>query len=383
MANTMLLTRRARFLKSLFTLDHRVRLGDVPVEIHPCPFVREMGNRERDDPRDRVLPGDFYPVPDNRVVENERFSYPVFLPRGASRASQAIILLHGLNERDWDKYLPWAERLLLDTGKAVILFPIAFHVNRVPTPWRDSRVLHALAGERRRGMSDAANATFVNVAISTRLSACPSRFHLSGKETLFNLWQLVAAIRDGRHPLFHEGTTVDLFAYSIGALLAQVLLLADPCQLTTASRLFIFCGGALFSYMDGSARDIIDREAYSRVRSFYLNEFLSTPGALDDPFDEAFRALILPGLSRERREAFFERARARVRVVTLDNDTVMPTAGARAALGEGLAREMLDEMSFPFPCTHQQPFPLHERVSPSLVHRSFEALFSRAAALLA
>ncbi|MDR0766244.1 MAG: DUF6051 family protein [Odoribacteraceae bacterium] len=376
----MILLQRAQLLKSLFTLDRPVRVDDQPVDILPCPFTRRLGDRQDDDPRDRVPPGDFYPVPDNRVTENERFTYPVFLPRDARPARRAILLLHGLNERDWDKYLPWAERLLLDTGAPVILFPVAFHVNRVPARWRDPRALHALATARRR---EADNATFVNVAISTRLAARPSRFHLSGRETLFNLWQLVDAIRAGRHPLFREGATVDLFAYSIGALLAQVFLLADPGRLASASRLFMFCGGALFSYMNGSARDIIDSDAYSRVRSYYLNDFQQAVAPRDDPFDEAFRAMILPGVARERREAFFESARDRVRSVTLAGDSVMPTTGARAAFGERLADGMLEEVEFPYPCTHQQPFPLHERVSPRLVHDAFDSLFRRAATCLA
>jgi len=72
---------------------------------------------------------------DGKIDENFSFVYPVFMPGGKQRADKAILLLHGLNERNWSKYLTWAEQLCKKTGKAVILFPIAYHVNRSPLSW--------------------------------------------------------------------------------------------------------------------------------------------------------------------------------------------------------------------------------------------------------
>jgi hypothetical protein len=373
----MSLFQRARLLRSLFRVDRGVSLEDSPVEIRSCLFVCRR-RREAGCAREGALPGDFSPVADRQVAENRRFSYAVFLPRGAARSRGAILLLHGLNERDWDKYLPWAERLVLLTGKAVVLFPIAFHMNRAPAAWRDPRLSLALAGARR---SMGRNATFANATISARLSACPWRFHLSGKETLFDLRQLLGEIREGRHPLFVAGARVDMFAYSIGALLAEVLLLSDRGGLTGDARLFMFCGGALFSYMNGEARDIVDGEAYARVRSFYLDEFLGRGDG--GAFERAFRSMIVDGVGRERREVFFEGARERVRAVTLSNDAVMPTPGARAAFGERLSGAMLEEMTFPFVCSHQHPFPPGEGAAGELVEAAFDGLFDRAAGLLA
>ncbi|MDR2130619.1 MAG: DUF6051 family protein [Odoribacteraceae bacterium] len=378
----MELLQRTRFLRSLFTFERRVVLEDAPVEIRPCLFVETIGEREMNDLQAGGPGGDFCSTPDNRIEENKRFSYAVFLPGGTTRGDRAILLLHGLNERSWDKYLPWAEYLSLATGKAVILFPIAFHMNRAPACWRDPRALQPLVALRKQGGDGTRNSTFVNVAISARLSAKPERFYLSGRESLFNLWQLFSEIRDGRHSLFKEGASIDIFAYSIGALLAQVLLLSDPGRLTRDSRLFMFCGGALFSYMDGSARDIVDQEAYARVRSFYTNEFLATARGEGDRFEKAFKAMILPRVSRAYREAFFERASERVRVVTLKNDSVMPTPGAREAVGERLAGSLVEELDFPFPYSHQHPFPVNDRVDPGLVHRAFESLFQRVAGFL-
>ncbi|MDR1273930.1 MAG: DUF6051 family protein [Odoribacteraceae bacterium] len=375
----MNLTQRASMLKTLFTHEKSVVLEDAPVEIRSYPFVQALGEREIDDLQAGMPAGEFCPTPDNGIEENKRFPYAVFLHGKAGGARGAIILLHGLNERSWDKYLPWAERLATTTGKAVILFPLAFHMNRTPARWRDPRAL--LPWVSRRG-SEAGNATFANVAISTRLAASPLRFYASGRESVLNLWQLVAEIRGGRHPLFKEGATVDLFAYSIGALLAQVLLLADPGGLTGDTRLFMFCGGALFSYMDGSARDIVDQAAYARVREFYLDDFPRAFRLDEDPIVKAFKAMIVPGGAGGYREAAFERAGQRLRAVTLRRDSVIPTRGVARALGERLAASALEEWDFPFPYSHQHPFPAAPGVEPGLLQRSFDALFDRAAGFL-
>ena len=61
---------------------------------------------------------------DSRIGENYFFEYPVFTPSGKQKQNKAILLLHGLNERNWNKYLTWAEYLCSNTGKPVILFPI-------------------------------------------------------------------------------------------------------------------------------------------------------------------------------------------------------------------------------------------------------------------
>ena len=63
-----------------------------------------------------------------------------------------------------------------------------------------------------------------------------------GRESVYNMWQLVHEIKNGEHPLFKEDTSINLFAYSIGALLSQVLLLANPDKMFTDTRLFMFCG---------------------------------------------------------------------------------------------------------------------------------------------
>ena len=65
------------------------------------------------------------------ILENKEFTYSLFKKPGPARSEKVILLFHGLNEHSWHKYLPWAKTLVERTGKTVILFPIAFHMNRI------------------------------------------------------------------------------------------------------------------------------------------------------------------------------------------------------------------------------------------------------------
>src|SRR5690554_2612645 len=118
---------------------------------------------------------------DNYINENISFSYPVFIPHKTKikNYEEAIILLHGLNERNWDKYLTWAEYLCVNSGKPVILFPIAYHINRAPSSWSNPRKMITLLNQRKEKYDDDRSMSFANVALSSRLSQNPERFYRS------------------------------------------------------------------------------------------------------------------------------------------------------------------------------------------------------------
>ena len=59
-------------------------------------------------------------------------------------------MLHGLNERKWDKYLAWAHYLAEETGKPVIIFPTSFHINRSLPEWLNPRLMNTRAEFRRK-----------------------------------------------------------------------------------------------------------------------------------------------------------------------------------------------------------------------------------------
>jgi hypothetical protein len=97
---------------------------------------------------------------DSKIKENINFNYSIFQSYKPDKEKAikekkkdkkkkpkkiksrgVIILLHGLNEKDWTKYLPWAKKLTESTHKTVILFPIAFHMNRAPKEWLDPKFM--------------------------------------------------------------------------------------------------------------------------------------------------------------------------------------------------------------------------------------------------
>ena len=110
--------------------------------------------------------------PDRNVAENMKFRIPVFIPSGNRTYDKAVILLHGLNEKHWEKYLPWALTIMEETGHPVILFPIAFHMNRAPEQWASPREMMKVAMERKLIVSDSSNTSFVKRGAQSPDTVC-------------------------------------------------------------------------------------------------------------------------------------------------------------------------------------------------------------------
>ena len=119
-------------------------------------------------------------VPDIHIEENRKFRYHVVKPLNRDTFNEVVLFFHGFNEKYWDKYLPWAKKIADDTGKLVVMFPIAFHMNRAPHLWSDARKMFELSKHRKDTFPDIIDSTLSNVAISTRLHAFPQRFLWSG-----------------------------------------------------------------------------------------------------------------------------------------------------------------------------------------------------------
>jgi len=376
---------RTKYLNQLFSYERKTEIADSKLEIIPFRFTQTIGAGEIESFQKELSETNFCQMADNHIVENKHFTYMVFNPLKREKSGEAIILLHGLNERTWEKYLTWAEYLAMTTGKPVILFPIAFRMNRSPQLWSDPRAASPWVSRRKEEVADLCNSTFANVALSCRISENPLRFYASGRESVYNLWQLVQDIKTGVHPLFKEGTSINLFAYSIGAFLSQILLLANPDGLFTDSRLFMFCGGSIFSQMDGRARDIMDREAFDRMEHYFTHSFIertSVPATFKNDFlEQAFKAMIRPDVMKEFREKFFQSASDRIRAISLKKDTVIPTTGIFSALGKA-SDKILKEMDFLYPYSHQVPFPIRGKVDSAAVNQAFTSVFSQAASFL-
>ena len=357
-------------LANLFKQGADCRLTETETSIRFFPFGSTSCSGE-------TLPAD------SCIEENFFFEYPVFTPCGRQKQDKAILLLHGLNERNWNKYLTWAEFLCNNTGKPVILFPIAFHINRAPLSWSTPRTLSSLLSYRRDQYTDDRSISFANVALSDRISRNPERFYLSGRQTCADLTSLFETIKTGRHPLFKEGTHIDIFAYSIGAFLSQVTLMANPQGLFSDTRLFMFCGGSIFRSMRGVSRSIMDKAAFEKLYHYYVYVFGMEPTDQwfrDKAFDAFYRMISSDRLPSQR-ESFFERAGEKIGGIVLAQDTVITYRGVQEALGIKNAEERIELLDFPFPYSHENPFPANIK-DDSSVNRSFTNVFSRAANFL-
>src|SRR5699024_6529380 len=120
-------------------------------------------------------------------------------------------------------------------------------------------------------------------------------------------------------------------------LLSQVLLLANPEKMFSDTHLFMFCGGSIFSEMDGNARDIMDKEAFESIQKYYRHDFLEQrllPTTFKNDFmEQAFKTMIREDVMQDHRETFFHRACKRIRAISMKKDKVMPTFGVVKALG--------------------------------------------------
>ena len=328
-------------------------------------------------------------IADSQVEENSQFRYPLVLPAGEDRASSVVFLLHGLNERGWDKYLPWAARLAADTGSGVLLFPLPFHMCRAPAAWASPRLMHQVARERAGLFPDVLCSSFANAAISTRLQLVPERLCLSGLQALSDIGSLACAIRDGCHPSIDPAARMDIFGYSIGGLVGEILLLAGPTRAFAGSRLLLFCGGAALDLTDPVSRLILDSEAHRAIQGFYgpgfearaaENALLHHALSRHEPEAEAFSLLMSSKAKARERAARLEALGARVMSITLARDTVMPPAGVLATLHEeALPRPALDMvLDFPFQYSHEVPFPLRS-ARQGYVDAAFDRVFDLAA----
>ena len=250
------------------------------------------------------------------VVENKDFSYTLFKKRTTEPASGVILIFHGLNERSWIKYLPWAERLVELTGKAAILFPIAFHMNRAPSAWGESRAMNKVSDVRREYSTSIMNSSCANAAISSRIELIPQRFFWSGLQTFDDIVSLISEMRNGSNPHIAADATVDLFGYSIGSFLSEILIMTNPVNHFDDSRLFLFCGGPTLDRMSPNSKFILDSDATIAIYS-YFTERLDTELSLDKRiahyFGEAhqsgtiFKAMLSYRKNKELREEPFRK----------------------------------------------------------------------------
>lgn len=322
---------------------------------------------------------------DFMMPENRSFSYPVFVPRDR-KSDKVILLLHGLNERSWIKYLVWAHTLAQNTGRYVILFPIAFHINRSPESWHDPRQMMSQVKARTQWKNDISQSSFANIALSNRLTEDPLRFVQSGYVTISDILSLITSIRNGEHEFIPRTETIDIFSYSIGAFLSEILVMGNPEGLFTSTRLFIFCGGSVFSSMKGTSKLIMDSAAFDRIYDYYMKDFEESIKKKDNFTDliknsgigMAFRSMIDFARFSLFREKNLERLHDQIYAVSLRNDTVIPGEAVAATLTIKGKTDRVEIWDFPYQYSHENPFPVFNSSQSGEVDYWFEKVLEKA-----
>lgn len=326
-------------------------------------------------------------VKDDLVEENRDFQYHIITPANEKVIKKVTFLFHGFNEKNWDKYLVWAKAIAEQTKSSVILFPIAFHMQRSPQTWSDKRKMFLLSEKRRKKFPNIINSTLANVAISMRLHSMPQRFIWSGLQTYFDVIRFIEDCKAGKHPLIEKNFTFNIFAYSIGGLLAQILKLSNHKGYFSEAKVCLFCSGAVFNRLSPVSKFIIDSEANVALYSFLIEHFDSF--LKKDPFlrhyiegdhleGKVFHSMLDYQKLREVREGLLKKVENHIYAISLKRDTVIPTFEIINTL-QGAFRNInikVDEFDFDFNYTHENPFPINDNDSQA-IDSSFKDLFDK------
>jgi len=312
----------------------------------------------------------FIDVNDFDIECNKHFDYYILKRADVKKANETLIFFHGLNEKKWDKYLPWAYELAQKTKKAVILFPISFHMNRAEPIWSDRKQMIEVANFRKNKFPENTNFSFVNAAISSRLEAHPQRIFWSGFQTYSDIIEVIKDIRSDKIGSISADTTFDLFGYSIGSFLSMILKMADPEGIFRDSKLFCFCGGMTIDRMFPISKYIMDARAAIKMQSVFA-ELLSSDfksdkrlGHFQDvkahPKESWFKMMLRYNYFQKEREERIRELQNQIKVYVLEKDEVAPPIEALNTVKGGYRSINVDVeiQDYPFEYSHMTPFPL-------------------------
>jgi len=323
-------------------------------------------------------------IQDTDVKDNISFNYHVFSPSGTKRAKKIVLMFHGFNEKYWHKYLPWAKYIADTTGKTIVLFPIAFHMNRAPQEWSDFRLMYEVSNRRKELFPDIIHSTMANAAISTRMHTKPQRFLWSGIQTYFDVIQLIDEFKSGQHSFVASDAEIDIFSYSVGAFLGEILLMTNHKNYFDRSKLVMFCGGAVFNRLSSVSKSILDSEANMALYSYFI-EHLDSHLKKDEklrhylyerPEGISFRSMLNYGVMSDLREERLRAMADRLFAVGLKQDAVAPPYEIANTL-QGKYRDIPVQMEvcdLPYPYKHEEPFPTLEKISDE-VDAGFKQVF--------
>lgn len=326
-------------------------------------------------------------IKDIDVAENKRFKYFIIKPKGCERAKKATFLFHGFNEKNWDKYLTWAKTICEKTQSAVILFPIAFHMHRAPEYWSNKRHMFKLSEARQKRFPNIIHSTLSNVAISMRLHSMPQRFIWSGLQTYYDIIQFIEDCKSGNHPHISADFSYNIFAYSVGGMLAEILKLSNYKNYFQDTKVCLFCSGAVFNRLSPVSKFILDSEANVALYSFlveHFDKFLVKDNALRHFITEGhaegqvFHAMLDYQKMREFRDSLFKKWEKDFYAITLNQDAVIPSFEVMNTL-KGAYRDInipVENIDFEHKYSHENPFPIN-KAEAHLVEKNFTTIFEK------
>ena len=281
---------------------------------------------------------------DCRIEENTVFRFPLLREHAngpLKKHDHLVILLHGLNERSFSKYIPWAYQIWTNAQIPVAMFPLPFHINRVRREWAEEQ-----QDIYRRRMEIPGNefAHRFNAVISERLGVHPERFIWGALQAYWDLIDLVAEIRAGRHPHFTADTRVDVLGFSAGGYVALALLLENHQGWFERSRGVMFASCAAIRDVNLSSMLILDHAAEVALMKLYVKyrEKLMSPRMkhwLDHHHEAAwFNAFLGLMPNRALLDARLKEIAPRLLAVAGSADQVMPVGAMMNAL-QGIRRD--------------------------------------------
>lgn len=323
---------------------------------------------------------------DAEIPENIKFRYHMMMPKDVEKSKGIIFMFHGFNEKNWYKYLPWAKYIIEKTGKSIVMFPIAFHMNRAPAVWSNTREMYKVSEQRKERHPDILCSSLSNVAISTRLHNKPQRFIWSGLQTYYDVIDFVEHFKADLHPAIDKDASIDFFSYSIGTFLGEILMMSNKNNYFSESKYATFCGGAIFNRLSPVSKFILDSEANVSLYSFVV-EHLESHMKRDeilrhymhtDPEGNNFRSMLnYRTLTLEREQRFREMSN-QFYAVTLAQDEVIPPYEVMNAL-QGSRRDIpinIEILDYPYKYIHEDPFPALSKIEDE-VDKQFRYTFDK------
>ncbi|PKQ62073.1 hypothetical protein BZG02_14175 [Labilibaculum filiforme] len=321
------------------------------------------------------------------IEENRNFSYNILKPKGKEKLKKLSFIFHGFNEKTWDKYLPWGQAICEKTQSAVIFFPIAFHMQRAPKHWSDKKAMFELSKKRKAQFPNIIGSSLSNVAISMRLHSKPQRFIWSGLQTYYDIIQFIEECKSGKHELIDKNFSFDIFAYSIGGFLAEILKLTNYKNYFSDTKLCLFCSGAVFNRLSPVSKFILDSEVNVALYSYlveHFSSFLKKDNLLHHYLEEdhlegkVFHTMLEYKSMRNFREDLFRKVENQIYAIALKGDSVFPTYEIENTL-KGASRDInivVEELDFGYSYTHENPFPMNKSTSGD-IEESIDLVFTK------